>query len=53
MALVEEAGGDAARDLDGHIKAVEEAARDWGVHADALGGGSCRRCSQRSRRAGG
>ena len=38
MALLEDAGGDAARGLDEHIKAVEEAARDWGVHADALEG---------------
>ena len=38
MAFREEEGGAAALDLDEHIKAVEEAARDWGVHADALEG---------------
>jgi hypothetical protein len=38
MAFREEEGGAAGLDLDEHIKAVEEAARDWGVHADALEG---------------
>jgi hypothetical protein len=38
MALLEDTGGNADRDVNEHIKAVEEAARDWGVHVDALEG---------------
>ncbi|MBB4200889.1 hypothetical protein CCR94_00980 [Rhodoblastus sphagnicola] len=38
MTLQQDVGGSAAHDLDWHIKEVEAAAREWGVHADKIEG---------------
>jgi predicted ribonuclease toxin of YeeF-YezG toxin-antitoxin module len=38
MTLQQDVGGSAAHDLDGCLKEVEAAAREWGVHADRIEG---------------